>query len=321
MTFDELAQAYLSIRLLNRPTQPEYRHLYRRHFANPRWGGQRAVTITRFQVMELNQSFIDSPNYGNKVVGFVSRVYTWAQNTINPETHRPYYDGANPAMGLTRHVCCARERVMDHAELATLLQSIDELSLKYQAFFLARLLVPCRITELCQMQRASVAPTGKWTKSTTKNGRPHTIYIPRQVMHALSILPWEGEYFFTGHYNRPLTPGAARRIWSRWRANLKLTNLWLLDFRRTLATYLYRVMKVDDLTAKAVLNHYDGRPVAIYVRLDYDYLAGILQQYADWVWTFHTEASYHDHGTALALSVGVDPRRRVPDRPPAPVVG
>ena len=286
MTFHVLAEAYLSIHLLNRPTQAEYRNLYRRHFNNPHFGGEKLGAITRFQVMELNQSFADSPNYGNKVVGFLNRVYTWGQNTINTATHRPYWEGENPASGLTRHACFPRERVMDHAELSSLLQSLDGLSLKYQAFFLARLLVPCRITELCQMRRAAVSPVGKWVKSITKNGRPHTIYIPRQVMHALSILPWEGEYFFTGHYNRPLTPGAARRIWSRWRANLKLTNLWLLDFRRTLASYLYRVMKVDDLTAKAVLNHYDGRPVAIYVRLDYDYLAAILQGYADWLWQF-----------------------------------
>ena len=286
MTFGMLATAYLSIHLSNRPTQKEYTHLYRRHFANPAWGALPLTAITRFQVMELNQRFRISPNYGNKVIGFISRVFTWGQSTINPATHRPYWEGENPANGLTRHPCLARERVMDHAELAILLQSIDALSPKYQAFFLARLLVPCRITELCHMQRCAVSPAGKWVKRTTKTGRPHTIYIPRQVMEALALLPHEGEYYFTGHYNRPLTPGAARRIWSRWRANLQLEDVWLLDFRRTLATYLYRVLRVDDLTAKAVLNHYDGRPVAIYVRLDYDYLASILQQYADWAWKF-----------------------------------
>jgi integrase len=286
MTFAALAEAYLDQHLRNRPTQNEYRSLYRRHFHSPQWGGSELASITRFQVMELNQTFLDSPNYGNKVVGFLSRVYRWGQNTINPQTHRPYWEGENPARGIVRHACCARERVMDYAELTALLLSIDGLSPKYQAFFLARLLVPCRITELCQMRRSAVSLTGKWIKHTTKNGRPHTIYIPRQAMEALATLPVHGEYYFTGHYDRPLTPGAARRIWTRWRTGLQLHDLWLLDFRRTLASYLYRIQKVDDLTAKAVLNHYDGRPVAIYVRLDYDYLAGMLQSYADWVWTF-----------------------------------
>ena len=290
MTLSLLAEAYLSIHLLNRPTQTEYRNLYRRHFGNPQWGGQKMDAITRFQVMELNQTFADSPNYGNKVIGFLCRVYAWGQNTINPQTHRPYWEGENPARGLTRHVCFARERVMDYAEIAALLRSIDMLSLKYQAFFLARLLVPCRITELCHMRRSAVSSAGKWIKSTTKNGRPHTIYIPRQVMAALALLHPEGEYYFMGHYDRPLTTGAARRIWIRWRLRLGLQDLWLLDFRRTLASYLYRVMKVDDLTVKAMLNHYDGRPVAIYVRLDYDYLAGMLQSYADWIWAFRSPA-------------------------------
>ncbi len=42
---------------------------------------------------------------------------------------------------------------------------------------------------------------------------------------------------------------------------------------------------MDDLTIKALLNHYDGRPVAIYPRLDVEYLAKILQGYADWLWS------------------------------------
>jgi len=56
-----------------------------------------------------------------------------------------------------------------------------------------------------------------------------------------------------------------------------------LNFRRTLASYLYTEIRADELTAKAVLNHYDGRPVAVYTRLNYDRLAEIIQAYADWV--------------------------------------
>ncbi len=72
---------------------------------------------------------------------------------------------------------------------------------------------------------------------------------------------------------------------------LKIENLQLLDLRRTLASYLYRLhrrQEVDDLTIKALLNHYDGRPVAVYTRLDVDSLAKILQGYADWLWGLST---------------------------------
>lgn len=63
-----------------------------------------------------------------------------------------------------------------------------------------------------------------------------------------------------------------------------MQSVQLLDFRRTLATFLYNEIKADDLTAKAVLNYYDARPVAVYTSLNYDRLAAIIQQYADWIW-------------------------------------
>jgi integrase len=193
------------------------------------------------------------------------------------------WTAANPALGIRRHKTYSRERVMDHRELAALLNGLPMLNQKYQAWFTCRLLVPCRIKELCQMRRDDVSPYGKWTKRTTKNGRPHTVHVPQQALERLQSLPDEGPYFFMGQYGHPLTEGAVRKIWTRWRAELGLQDLWLLDYRRTLATYLYRVMKVDDLTAKAILNHYDSRPVAIYTRLDYEYLATIIQGYADWI--------------------------------------
>ena len=35
---------------------------------------------------------------------------------------------------------------------------------------------------------------------------------------------------------------------------------------------------------KALLNHYDGRPVVVNTRLDGEHLARILQGYVDWLW-------------------------------------
>jgi len=63
-----------------------------------------------------------------------------------------------------------------------------------------------------------------------------------------------------------------------------MPDVQLLDFRRTFVSYLCTEIKADDLTAKAVLNHYDGRPVAVYTRLNYDRLATIIQACADWIW-------------------------------------
>ena len=89
-----------------------------------------------------------------------------------------------------------------------------------------------------------------------------------------------------GVYGRPMQGESARKVWSKLRTDLKMHDVQLLDFRRTLATYLYSEIKADDLTAKAVLNHFDGRPVAVYTRLNYDKLALVIQAYADWIWQF-----------------------------------
>ncbi len=313
LTFADLAHAYLTIGLKGRPTQREYTDLYYRYFDNAHWGQRPLEDITRFQIMRLNQTFMQrldekgqpkpAPDTANKVVGFVKRVFTWGMDTINAETDRPYWEGADPAYRLERQECLGRERLMNHAEIKILLQTIDFLSPKYQAFFLCRLLVPCRIKELCNMRRDAVSSSGVWTKRQTKNGRDQTIYIATQAQYLLRDLPLEGEYFFMGHYHRPLTGGAVRKMWGRWRAELGLQDLWLLDFRRTIATYLYRVLKADELTVKAVLNHYDGRPVAVYVRLDYDYLADILQGYADWIYQFKQEVYHDTNNPILNMSI------------------
>ena len=138
--------------------------------------------------------------------------------------------------------------------------------------------------------------SGKWFKRLTKTGRPQFVLIPRQALDYLRQLPHEGDYFFMGVYGRPLQRESARKVWATLRRDLGMADVQLLDFRRTLASYLYTEIRADELTAKAVLNHYDGRPVAVYTRLNYDRLAEIIQQYADWIWQLHPQGGSHAQG-------------------------
>jgi len=281
ITFADLNERYLQGHLKTRPSYRDYLSIYHRYFAA--W----TEHPTSFKVFQWHDAHRSIAPHANKGLSYLRALYRWAA-TQEGLAGQPLWSGVNPAIGIRRHPTYDRERVMDLRELRALLADLDRLNPKYQAFFYNRLLTPSRIKELCEMKRAHVDRFGKWTKPTTKNGRPHTIYIPRQAFQLLMALPVEGEYFFMGCYGRSLTPGAARKMWQRWRKDLGMNDVWLLDFRRTLATYLYRVLKCDDLTAKAVLNHYDGRPVAIYTRLDYDYLALVIQGYADWIDTLRT---------------------------------
>lgn len=293
LRFGDILLSYITW-LGDRPSARKYQQIYMQYFAASVMRDKPAQTVTRHEIMFFKQSYESTPAQCSKAIGLIKQAYNWASERIDPQTMRPIYEGANPAWRVSKHDSRPRERVMDQLEIRCLLDSIQHLSPKYQAFFVTRLLAPGRITELCTMSRQSVnLDTGKWCKKMTKNGRPQYVLIPRQAVAFLRALPVEGDYFFVGVYGRPLQVGSARRVWQRVRAHLGMQDVQLLDFRRTLATYLYTEIKADDLTAKAVLNHYDGRPVAVYTRLNYDRLAAIIQAYADWVWNLKPKEDMH----------------------------
>jgi integrase len=207
----------------------------------------------------------------------------------------------NPAEKVKRYACKSREVLMDFTQLRRLVSNFDFLDPKYYTFFTLRILVPGRIKELCTMRWTDLdLVVGKWTKLNTKNGRTHMIPLPKQALLALQMFAAMSrhkhtgqmpEYVFQGHYGKPLLPESARKIWAGFRHDLQMDDIWLLDFRRTLASYVYMNVMADEMLVKAILNHYDSRPCAIYTRLNFDFLAPIMQGYADWVWSFKQEVS------------------------------
>lgn len=282
MTFGELFSAYRTS-LGTRSSAKRYLDIYQQYFKA--WDAREINTITRSELLYFRQRYQHTPEQCRKGLGLVRQMYNWARNTIDHHTMRCFYEGQNPAEGISPPASIRRERLMDLSEIKSLLASLDLLSLKYQAFLMTRLLAAGRIKELCEMRRDCVnLDTGKWFKAKTKTGLPQFMHIPMRALVYLRMLPVEGEYFFMGAYGRPLQPESARKIWARFRLHLNMPDVWLLDFRRTLASYLYMQQKADDLLVKAVLNHYDPRPVAIYTRLDFDYLKDVMERYAEWIW-------------------------------------
>lgn len=297
MTFNNLMQAYLA-GLGTKPSRTKYEQIYRQFFARSEWRDRDAASIQRYDVMLLRQSLEATKPHANKTIGLIKQAYSWAINRMDPVTKRPLYEGMNPAEGIKGYACQSRERLADRFELTVMLNGLGDLRQTYEALFALRFLVPCRIKELCGMQRADVDVNGKWTKGTTKNGRAHAVLIPSQAMRLLRDLPHKGEYYFPGCYNRPIREGSVRKVWDRWRTQLSqvtpsLSDLQLLDMRRVYASYLYTVIKRDELFVKAALNHYDPRPTAVYTRLNYDQIAEVGQQFADWMWSLRLEA-HHD---------------------------
>lgn len=291
LTIDSLVgRGYLGS-LVGRPSHRRYTQVYEQ-IIKPAFGHHLARELTRLHMIRLSQQQIP-PEQKRKAIGLIRQGFRWASSTINPDTGELYYEGINPAADLRLKRNPPRERMATTEELTLIMSELPYLKRMrplHAAFFAIRLAAPCRISELTKAQPRHWTPVqfvqnpgSWWHKPTTKNGTPHTVYVPWQAMQ---YVHWEGEYCFPGKHGH-WSEYTAHTAWVRWMKELKIEHLQLLDIRRTLASYLYKLnrrQEVDDLTIKALLNHYDGRPVAIYTRLDREYLAKILQGYADWLW-------------------------------------
>jgi integrase len=300
MTFGELLDRYIDS-LAGRPAQRDYQQLQTQFFDVPDWRDRGVEAITRYDVLLLMQSLEATKSHANKALGLIRQAYYWGSNTIDHEARAPLYGGANPAEKVKRYACKSREVLMDFSQLRRLVSSLDFLNLKYRAFFTMRILAPGRITELCDTRWVDLdLVAGKWTKHHTKTDRKQIVPLPTQLVAILRTFaersrdPYNHQmpaYVFQGHCGRPLLPESARKVWAAFRADLQMEQIWLLDFRRTLASYVYMHVKADEMLVKAILNHYDSRPCAVYTRLNFDFLAPIMQGYADWVWSFKQEVS------------------------------
>jgi integrase len=283
MTFGELFSAYRASLKPSSDSFIRYLYIYKQYFK--KWDGREINTITKTEILLFRQTYQHTPEQCRKGLILVRAMYNWARNTIDPHAMRCMYEGQNPAADVKPPKRIARERVMDRAEIKLILANLDLLSIKHQALLVARLMTPCRIKELCEMKRDDVTPSGKWTKYKTKTGRPQVVHVPHIVMEYLRALPHEGEYFFMGKYGHPLKPESARKTWRRFSDALGMRDVWLLDFRRTLASYCFMEIEgCSELTIKGLLNHYDSRPLAVYTRLSYDYLAEIIEKFSLWIW-------------------------------------
>lgn len=323
MTFGKLLDRYIDS-LAGRPAQRDYQQLQTQFFDGAEWRDREAEAVTRYDVLLLVQSLSATKSHANKVLGLIRQAYYWGSNTIDHEAKAPLYDGTNPAEKIKRYATKSREVLMDFSQLRRLVSSLDLLCPKYYTFFTLRILAPGRIKELCDMKWTDLdLTTGKWTKHHTKTDRKQIVPLPKQALltlqmyRAMSVDRYDGtlfEYVFQGHRGRALLPESARKVWAGFRADLKMDEIWLLDFRRTLASYVYMHVKADEMLVKAILNHYDSRPCAVYTRLNFDFLAPIMQGYADWVWSFKQEVSDE---TSPRILESVSPPQSVRLRPAA----
>ena len=277
LTFHEVVNGFLDS-TRHRASWVVYRRLCTLHFdawpTHPTflsieaWHGQLAAT----------------PHQANKALSFLKAAYTWA-------IRRGLYPGPNPATGIKQHRVFSRERAMTSLEVGLLLNALDTTLPKHSALAEVLLTTGCRLSEALRMAPPDVdLDTGKWLQRQTKNGKSHVTYLPRQVCATLRQLTHSERYFFDGAYGHHLSRAGAEKSWWRLRADLRLTDVRLHDFRRTFATHLYRATK-DEYLVKRCINHMNKSVTAIYVRISDEEVAKALQAQADRFYALIPEAT------------------------------
>jgi integrase len=127
---------------------------------------------------------------------------------------------------------------------------------------------------------ASNLITGEWLQPKTKNGKPHTTYLPTQARAAILKLKRSGDYVFGGVYDHCWSRPGVEKTWRQVRETLGLRDVRLHDFRRTLSTHAYRATK-DFPLVKRCINHVDSSLIMIYVRFMFEEVRDLLQAQAD----------------------------------------
>ncbi len=247
----------------------QYRQMYETQFL--RWPDR---LPTFLEIECWHQTLLPRPHYGNKALSLLKAALTWG-------LRHELFVGQNPATGVKRHPTISRDRVLAEQEVAIILSTLELIPGKLAALLCVLLLTGCRLSEALKMKRVDLdLVSGFWRQPHTKNGRPHNTYVPTQARARLTGLGGSGEYYFEGVYAHHYARCSAEKVWLQVRASLGFQDVRLHDFRRTLATHLYRATH-DDMLVKRCLNHVNPSVTAIYIRIPLDDVRSALQRQAD----------------------------------------
>jgi integrase len=284
-------QTYLQEWLLfrkARPTAKDYERLVDRHFKG--W----SEWPTFNQLEDWHRSMEAKPWHGNKGLSLLKTFHFWA-------IRRGYHPGPNPCIGIKRHTTHSRETVMTSQHVAVILNCLDMMPENLAVLLQVLLTTGCRPNEAVRMQYTNLdIATGRWVQPKTKNGKPHTTYLPTQAREAIAKLTRRGEYVFMGKYDHHYSVNGAERAWRAVRVSLGLADVRLHDFRRTFATHLYQATK-DDYLVKRCINHHNPSVTAIYVRISQEEVAKAMQSQADRFYALQEKPYESDHSTQYTL--------------------
>jgi integrase len=166
----------------------------------------------------------------------------------------------NPAAGVYRPAAPPpRERTLSDAEIASFWRACDAIGPPFGPLHQFLLVTGQRRDEAASMARAEIRD-GLWTipKERTKNGREHTLPLPRLALELLDRVPRIAPeaFIFTTLGTRPIS--GFSRVKGRIDALMPDAAPWRVhDLRRTAATGLAKV-GAHVFVIERVLNHISG---------------------------------------------------------------
>jgi integrase len=226
------------------------------------------------QIEDWHRSLINTPHQANKALAMLNTLFRWA-------SRRGLYVGMNPACGVKQFKAYSRDRVMSQEEVSRIVRALPRLQPKLAALVCVLLTTGCRLSEPLRMQWTEVEfSSGRWFQPYTKNKKPHITFISTQARRLIQALPHETPWIFQGIIDQHYSVSGVEYCWNLIRRELRLTDVRLHDFRRTLASHLYAATK-DDYLVKRCLNHANPSVTAIYVRITDEEVRQALQGQAD----------------------------------------
>lgn len=272
ITLKEVAELYFQYQLSGKASYDLHRRTFYREFQP--WLERTPASLKKIEIIAWHASRRQVPSEGNRGLGILRALINWA-------IRMDLLTCTNPTLGIRKFRTQSRERAVEPEEMPRLLYAIQTATPRDRAFFSVCLFTGARGGEVRHMEWEHVnLERGTWFKPVTKNGRPHRVPLPRQVVEALAALPRQGRWVFPGTAGQPIASATPRKAWDAIRQVAGLPDVTIHDLRRSCATWLAS-RNVNLSVIQHALNHSSLQPTATYARLHTSALGTALQAMAD----------------------------------------
>lgn len=281
MTVGELLALYQTHHLSSKVSGPYYDRLVRQVFA----------PILIYEVDHIPFSVLlgwwkdlwNRPGHANKALGLIRAAHRWAVGMGQLST-------PDQTAGLVKRPETMRSQTTTPEEWSRLVVLLEDIKLRHRVYFWSLYILGSRPGEVRMMKPTHLTLDGdspRWTKPTTKNGRPHVVPLPDQLVPLLRLLKHanhaDAQWMFWGqHPGRVWGRTSAQKMWEGLRLKAGLSHLWLNDLRRSTASDLLNQGENIGVV-QAQLNHRSLSQTAKYAYLAVGPLEQALQERADWI--------------------------------------